>query len=144
MPDTKVDTPEVAKRKEPTEPEEPKLEQSPKKSKTEVSICIQPSDLCLTDPPMSQALPPLETFLELAHPLNVTLSNDYEDAEGSEVTVASLVAKPIKMSTGSYGWSTTGKAKVRCGEEEIPVQISINIVVPGSKNQSQENEETKE
>ncbi|RUS17599.1 hypothetical protein BC937DRAFT_89755 [Endogone sp. FLAS-F59071] len=47
-----------------------------------------------------------------------------------------LDANPKKMSTGSYGWSASGKTKIRVGAEgeevEVPVQISINIVVPGN------------
>ncbi|KAK9711896.1 hypothetical protein K7432_007488 [Basidiobolus ranarum] len=123
MPDKKSGSQTSSKRKEPTEPTKSDREESPKKSKIE-------------------ALPQVEAFLDMAKPLKVVISNESEAAEDNEDIIVSLTAKPTKMSTGSYGWSTTGKAKVKCGNDEVlPVQISINIVVPGSKNIKQDEDE---
>ncbi|ORX94134.1 hypothetical protein K493DRAFT_302255 [Basidiobolus meristosporus CBS 931.73] len=122
MPDKKS----PSKRKELSEPTEVDSEHSPKKSRTET-------------------LPQLEAFLKMAKPLKVQISHDDEDTKENDEAIISLTAKPTKMSTGSYGWSTTGKAKVKCNcEEVVPVQISINIVVPGSKNMTSETEKDDE
>uniref|UniRef100_A0A7S1AD25 WWE domain-containing protein n=1 Tax=Noctiluca scintillans TaxID=2966 RepID=A0A7S1AD25_NOCSC len=44
-----------------------------------------------------------------------------------------LEAKPIEFSTGSYGWKMYKKGKMLCEGKMLPVQVTLNAVVRGSK-----------
>ncbi|CAG8541742.1 9794_t:CDS:2 [Funneliformis mosseae] len=84
------------------------------------------------------SLPTSKNFL--AHAQELKLNGDsVEDITPTEdEPLYTLTAKPHKNATGSYGWTASvpkGKIKVDIeGEEvELPVTISLNITVQGSK-----------
>jgi hypothetical protein len=47
---------------------------------------------------------------------------------------AATTGKPRQMGTGSCGWNCNGKGVVPFGDSLLPVQISANVVVIGSKD----------
>lgn len=46
-----------------------------------------------------------------------------------------LSASPWEFQSGSFGWRLTQKLTIKVGDREVPVQVSANIAVIGSKNQ---------
>ena len=47
--------------------------------------------------------------------------------------LGALKIHPRKFSTGSYGWNSCGKVKLNVGGKECTVQVSLNMIVIGSK-----------
>ncbi|MBW0534940.1 hypothetical protein O181_074655 [Austropuccinia psidii MF-1] len=74
---------------------------------------------------------------------NMTAKQFADSAKGIHVwigesgSLCKLLAEPTTFSTGSFGWKTSGKTRVKVvvdGEEkEVGVQIGVNLTVSGSK-----------
>jgi len=45
-----------------------------------------------------------------------------------------LVAQPREFSTKSFGWYVNGKATLTVDGKPVPVQVSMNLTVVGSKD----------
>jgi len=74
-----------------------------------------------------------ETFLKHAKALTVTIGDQ------NFKTVNSVPPKSFK--TGSFGWGLSGQViKVKVGNEELTVQLSLNMPVRGSKPKKEESD----
>ncbi|RUP50219.1 hypothetical protein BC936DRAFT_139966 [Jimgerdemannia flammicorona] len=100
----------------------------------------EPKQIAAQPPPATSAtpIPSATTFLSQAKPMHLKLYRGSKSSSSFERDLIYVLdANPKRMTTGSYGWSATGKTKIRVGtdreEAEVPVQITVNIVVPGSK-----------
>ncbi|KAL6068767.1 hypothetical protein QOT17_007949 [Balamuthia mandrillaris] len=72
----------------------------------------------------------LEEFLNKATELEtVIIGPGPDDSKQAHL----FLAKPHKHSTGSFGWTTSGRKAVTVGGENLSVQFTINMTVLGSK-----------
>ena len=46
-----------------------------------------------------------------------------------------LIAEPREFSTGSFGWYVNGKASLTVDGKNLSVQVGMNLIVVGSKEQ---------
>jgi len=75
-------------------------------------------------------LPSSEGFMKSAKPLHMTIGDE------------DFVLEPKTFSTGSYGWGTAGKTlKVKVSREEMTAQVTVNLIVRGSKEAKGEDPE---
>jgi hypothetical protein len=49
-----------------------------------------------------------------------------------------MVAEPREFSTGSFGWYVNGKASLTVDGKQLSVQVGMNLIVVGSKEQKGE------
>mmetsp|Transcript_22678 Transcript_22678/g.31580 ORF Transcript_22678/g.31580 Transcript_22678/m.31580 type:complete len:120 (-) Transcript_22678:74-433(-) len=74
------------------------------------------------DEPSKDAIISLDKFKKEAKDLKIVIN-------GTEFT-----AEPKEFSSGSYGWGLAGKVlKVKVGDQDVHVQLSINLPIRGSK-----------
>lgn len=86
-------------------------------------------------PPTPEPVATTAPKKEKAKPLDLTRKAFLEKAKPITVKVggSTLVAEVVEFSTGSFGWRLSGKAAVRVKGSALPVQVSLNLTVPGSK-----------
>jgi hypothetical protein len=65
------------------------------------------------------------TFLEKAEPLKIDLGG------------FPMVGDPREFSTGSFGWYVNGKATITVDGKPVSVQVGMNLIVVGSKDQKE-------
>ena len=66
---------------------------------------------------------------------SVTRAEFTEKATPVEVVINGIpmTADVKEFSTGSLGWSLTGKTNLKVGEKTVSVQIGMNLTIVGSK-----------
>ena len=64
-----------------------------------------------------------EAFLAKAEPLKIDLGG------------FPMIAEPREFSTGSFGWYVNGKATQVVDGKTLSVQVGMNLIVVGSKDQ---------
>jgi len=74
-------------------------------------------------------LPTAAEFLKSAKPLKITVNSE------------EFTAQPKEFSSGSYGWTLTGKVlKTTVGGKAVQAQIGLNMPVRGSKAQAEDDD----
>jgi hypothetical protein len=51
-----------------------------------------------------------------------------------------MIAEPREFSTGSFGWYVNGKASQMIDGKSVSVQVGINLIVVGSKENKEKSE----
>lgn len=77
-------------------------------------------------PPKTICPIPRADFLAKAEPLKI------------DVGGFPMVAEPREFSTGSFGWYLNGKASLVVDGKNLSVQVGMNLIVVGSKEQKVE------
>jgi hypothetical protein len=54
-----------------------------------------------------------------------------------EIGGVPLEAAPREFGTGSFGWYVNGKASVVVDGKKLPIQVGMNLIVVGSKEQKE-------